>query len=141
MVAAAGAGPAPIPYKKLSVEALSQGIQYCLTEQVATAASAIAIKMSSEAGVRAAVSSFHRNLPLERLQCDLYPGQPAVWSFAKGRRKIKISKIAAEMLVTERLIDRKSLVMYVKCLKPLNALFCCSLLTTDTSSGMQSNQL
>jgi hypothetical protein len=115
MVAAAGAGPAPIPHKQLTVDALAAGIRYCLSEQAAAAASTIAHKMSSESGVRAAVASFHRNLPLDRLQCDLYPSQPAVWSVSvpKSRRKLKLSKFAAETLLADGLIDQKSLTMYV----------------------------
>ena len=126
MVAAAGAGPAPIPHQELTVDALAEGIQYCLTERAATAASVIANKMNSESGVHAAVASFHQNLPLERLQCDLCPGQPAVWSISKNHRKIKISKVAAEILVTGGSISRKSLVMYVKCLEAREPLFCCT---------------
>jgi hypothetical protein len=55
MVASTGAGPAPIPHKELTVDALTEGIRYCLSERAATAASAIAAKMDSEAGVHAAV--------------------------------------------------------------------------------------
>lgn len=111
MVATAGAGPAPIPHKQLTVDTLAEGIRYCLREQTATAASAIAQKINSESGVQAAVSSFHRNLPLDRLQCDLYPSQPAVWSLSLGRRKLKLSKIAAELLVANKLIEKKNLTM------------------------------
>jgi hypothetical protein len=115
MVAAASAGPIPIPHKQLTVDALAAGIRYCLSEQAAAAASAIAYKMSSESGVEAAVSSFHRNLPLERLQCDLYPSQPAVWhaSVSKSQQKLKLSKFAAETLVADGLIEKKNLAMYV----------------------------
>ncbi|KAL2846895.1 UDP-Glycosyltransferase/glycogen phosphorylase [Aspergillus pseudoustus] len=114
MVAAAGAGPAPIPHKQLTVDALAAGIRYCLSEQAAVAAATIAHKMSSESGVQAAVSSFHRNLPLPRLQCDLYPSQPAVWSVyvPKSRQKLKLSKFAAEALVADGLIDRKNLTIH-----------------------------
>ncbi|OJJ01775.1 hypothetical protein ASPVEDRAFT_71789 [Aspergillus versicolor CBS 583.65] len=114
MVAAAGAGPTPIPHKQLTVDALAAGIRYCLSEHAAEAASAIAHKMSSESGIRAAVSSFHRNLPLERLQCDLYPSQPAVWSVSvpKSRQKVKLSKFAAETLVADGMIDKKNLTIH-----------------------------
>ncbi|KAL5041625.1 hypothetical protein BDW71DRAFT_217628 [Aspergillus fruticulosus] len=112
MVAAAGAGPTPIPAKELTVDRLAEGIRYCLREQARMAASAIAAKMQSEAGVKAAVASFHRHLPLECLQCDLDPGLPAVWSFSKGRRKLKLSKIAAEVLIADGSIDAKSLTMH-----------------------------
>ncbi|OJJ66142.1 hypothetical protein ASPBRDRAFT_60002 [Aspergillus brasiliensis CBS 101740] len=69
-------------------------------------------EMESEAGVHAAVSSFHRHLPLERLECDLYPGQPAVWSCSRKGTKVKFSKIAAETLVADGLVKRKSLTMH-----------------------------
>ncbi|GFF81393.1 sterol 3-beta-glucosyltransferase UGT80B1 [Aspergillus lentulus] len=114
MVAAAGAGPAPIPHKQLTVDALAAGIRYCLSEQAAAAASTIAHKMRSESGVHTAVASFHRNLPLDRLQCDLYPSQPAVWSVSvlKSRQKLKLSKFAAEVLVADGLIDQKNLTVH-----------------------------
>ncbi|KAI3023686.1 CAZyme family GT1 [Aspergillus niger] len=112
MVAAAGAGPTPIPYKELTVDKLANGIQYCLSEQARMSAVAIAAKMQSEAGVKAAVASFHRNLPLECLQCDLDPNLPAVWSFSQNRRKLKLSKIAAEVLISHGLIDAKHLTMH-----------------------------
>jgi hypothetical protein len=119
MVAAAGAGPSPIPHKELTVDALAEGIRYCLSDQATKAASIMAAKMNAEAGVRAAVSSFHRNLPLDRLQCDLYPGQPAVWTYSKKGRKMKLSKVAAQILVAEGIIDQKNLNMYVKILEAL----------------------
>ncbi|CAG7978130.1 unnamed protein product [Penicillium nalgiovense] len=111
MVAAAGAGPNPIPHKDLSVDILAQGIRYCLTEQANTAASTIATKMGSEIGVQAAVSSFHRHLPLEHLPCDICPGQTAVWSYSTGDRKIKVSKLAAAQLIAQGLLDPKQLKM------------------------------
>lgn len=111
MVAAAGAGPLPIFYKKLDVEMLAEGIRYCLTDQAATAALVIAMKMASETGAQAAVSSFHRQLPMERLSCDIFPAQPAVWSFSKGHRKLKLSKLAVAQLVAQDMVDPKQLKM------------------------------
>ncbi|KAL4981904.1 hypothetical protein BDW68DRAFT_192598 [Aspergillus falconensis] len=107
IVAAAGAGPAPIPYRELTVDALTDGIRYCLSEQAATVAG-----NSGQNAIRRwrkrRVASFHRNLPLERLQCDLYPEMPAVWSLSKGNKQFKLSKVAAQILVAEGLIDKKS---------------------------------
>jgi hypothetical protein len=117
MVAAAGAGPSPIPHKELTVDVLAEGIRYCLSDRATTAASIMAAKMNAEAGVSAAVSSFHRNLPLDRLRCDLYPGQPAVWTYSRKGRKWKLSKIAAQILVAEGIIDQKNLNMYVDILE------------------------
>ena len=119
MVAAAGAGPIPIPHKDLSVDILAEGIRYCLTVQATTAASTIAVKMGSEIGVQAAVSSFHRRLPVELLSCDICPGQTAVWSYSTGTRKVKISKLAAAQLIAQDQIDPKKLKMYVDFGTPL----------------------
>lgn len=118
MVAAAGAGPDPIPHQELSVDILAEGIRYCFTEQAVTAASTIAIKMASETGVQAAVSAFHQNLPLERLSCDIYSGEPAVWSYSTGDTEVKLSKVGAAALVAQNLIDPKRLKMYVSFFLP-----------------------
>lgn len=101
MIAAAGAGPKPIPHKELSVTNLANAIRYCLSDEAIGAAASIARKMQSESGVQAAARSFHANLPAESLQCDLLPGFPAVWSYKKGRRRLKLSKLAAEVIRSE----------------------------------------
>lgn len=113
MVAAAGAGPAPIPHQELNADILAEGIRYCFTNQAITAASAIAVKMASEAGVQAAVSSFHSHLPLERLSCDVCPRVPAVWSYSTRNINMKLSKVAAATLVSQKLINPKRLKLYV----------------------------
>ncbi|KAJ5813241.1 hypothetical protein N7447_010264 [Penicillium robsamsonii] len=117
MVAAAGAGPVPIPHHELNADTLAEGIRYCFTKQAVTAASALAVKMASETGVQAAVSSFHSHLPLERLSCDICPGVPAVWSYSTGDIKIKLSKVAAATLVAQKLVNPKRLKLHI--IKPV----------------------
>ena len=109
MVAAAGAGPKPIPHKSLNAQKLVEAISYCLTPQALTAAREIAAKMSTESGVRAAVNSFHANLPLERLPCDILPDQPAAWAYKRKKKSLKLSKVAAELLGEHLKIDRSKL--------------------------------
>ncbi|KAJ7905039.1 hypothetical protein B0H13DRAFT_2023706 [Mycena leptocephala] len=109
MVAAAGAGPKPIPHKELDVPKLVDAITFCLTPAAASAARTIADKMRSESGVETAVASFHANLPLARLKCDILPDRPATWTLRKGRRKLRLSKLAAEVLVQNSKCDRKAL--------------------------------
>ncbi|KAF4951968.1 hypothetical protein FGADI_7084 [Fusarium gaditjirri] len=75
-VANGGAGPAPIPHIELTVDKL---------------AAAIHVR------VRAAVRSFHKGLPLERIRCDVIPIEPAVWSYSKSKSPIKLSKNAVEV--------------------------------------------
>lgn len=109
MVAAAKAGPKPIPHKMLDANNLAQAIRYCLTPEAGTAAKAIAEKMRTESGVKKAVDSFHANLPLERMKCDILPDRPACWKIKKAKGSFKISALAAEVLVTEVGLERKSL--------------------------------
>jgi hypothetical protein len=99
MVHAGGAGPAPIPFKNLNSQNLADAIRFCLTPEASKAARQIADKMSSEAGVRRAVASFHANLPLDKMRCDVLPNLPAVWTYEKKGKQTKLSKVAAEMLV------------------------------------------
>ncbi len=99
MVAAAGAGPEPIPYKHLSSTTIEEAIRFCLEPNVEAAAAVMSQKMKSESGVRRAVASFHANLPLEKMRCDFLPNMPAAWTFKTRGKYHKLSKPAAEILV------------------------------------------
>ncbi|KAJ7103729.1 sterol glucosyltransferase [Mycena epipterygia] len=112
MVAAAGAGPKPIHHQALGVRNLAEAIAFCLTPEAAAAARIIANKMRSESGVQTAVASFHANLPLERLKCDILPTRPAAWTIKKGRRKIRLSKLAAAVLIQNSDLNRKALKLH-----------------------------
>ncbi len=109
MVAAAGAGSNPIPYKALTSDRLVEAIHFCLSPQAAAAAAKIAVKMSAESGVREAVKSFHSNLPLERLPCDLLPDQPAAWTYRTKKKTLKLSKTAVGVLEESAKVNPKKL--------------------------------
>lgn len=113
MVATAGAGPAPIPCDFLNSRNLADAIRYCLTPEAVIAAKAISAKMKIESGVKAAVRSFHANLPLESLHCDLLPDQAAAWTYKDGTIRRKISKIAASILAENSKLQRENLSLYV----------------------------
>ncbi|QKD56929.2 uncharacterized protein FOBCDRAFT_262581 [Fusarium oxysporum Fo47] len=112
MVHAGGAGPAPIPFKSLNCQNLADAIRFCLTPEASAAARQIANKMSSEAGVRRAVASFHANLPLEKMRCDVLPNLAAVWSYEWKGKHVKLSKIAIEILVEAGKISWNNLKPY-----------------------------
>lgn len=115
MVATAGAGPKPIPYRELNADNLTEAITFCLGPGAAAAAQIIADKMcAEESGVKAAVASFHAHLPREPLQCDIFMDRPAAWVLKKGKRKIRLSKLAAEVLVQDMGTDRKALKLCVR---------------------------
>lgn len=104
-MAAAGAGPEPIHQRSLTAEKLADAIRFCLTREAAKAAAAIAAKVRSESGVKAAAASFHSHLPRDDLECDIIKGQPAVWSCSRKRRQLKLSKMAAEILSSHLKVD------------------------------------
>ncbi|KAK4236149.1 sterol 3-beta-glucosyltransferase [Achaetomium macrosporum] len=103
MVAAAGAGPAPIPQKQLNVTNLGEAIRFCLTPEASAAAQRMATQMRSENGVARAVASFHANLPMDKMRCDVLPHLAAAWTLKteRGHKPIKLSKEAAEVLLAE----------------------------------------
>ncbi|KAK8202450.1 hypothetical protein IWZ01DRAFT_459914 [Phyllosticta capitalensis] len=107
MVAAAGAGPRPIPHRNLDSQNLAEAIAFCLTPEASAAAHGIAVKMRAENGVKNAVDSFHANLPLERAQCDLLPDRPAFWIYKKGKRPMRLSKLAAGLIASRLDLPRK----------------------------------
>ncbi|KAL1637693.1 hypothetical protein SLS58_009224 [Diplodia intermedia] len=95
--------------KELTCDNLAEAIRYCQSPQASTAAHEISEKMKTESGVQTAVDSFHKNLPLEKMACDLFPDRPAVWKYSKGKQSMKLSKLAAETVVSTLAIDRKHL--------------------------------
>jgi hypothetical protein len=109
MVAQAGAGPHPIPISKLSSDNLAEAITYCLTREAKAAADDIARQIAAEDGVEAAVQSWLRQLPKTGLQCDLIPSQPATWVYKKSKKPIKMSKLAAEQLISSKALQEKHL--------------------------------
>lgn len=109
MVSAAGAGPKPIPYKALTTDKIVEALRFCLTPGAARAAARIAAKMRLESGVERAVASFHANLPMRELECDIVKGQPASWTFTTKDTRWKLSKVAAEVLGSHLLVDARRL--------------------------------
>jgi hypothetical protein len=103
MIEAAGAGPAPIPHKLLDSSNLAQAISFCLAPETMAAAHEISLQMAAESGVQAAAQSFHANLPLETIQCDVLPHLPAAWVHRK--LPIKLSKVAAQVLLDNTVLE------------------------------------
>jgi hypothetical protein len=113
MVARAGAGPKPIPFASLNFQTLTAAIQFCLTPEATEAARKLAIKMQTESGVTAAVESFHRNLPVDKMRCSLMPNQVAVWRYKKGKNSVTLSNAAVQILIEHQKIEEKRLQLFV----------------------------
>lgn len=114
MVASRGLGPSPIPHKRLSAENLTKAIRFCLQPEALAAAEKVAVEMRAESGVAAAVASFHRNLPVEKMRCHLIPSEPAAWRYKKSTNPpMYLSKMAAGILVAYLRIEQQHLQRYV----------------------------
>lgn len=109
IVARAGAGPAPIPYKRLNLENLSNAIQKALESRTLDRAQEIARRMQEESGVRHGVTSFYRNLDPQLLRCAIISNQPAAWHLK--HTNINLSAFAATVLVRSRKISPEMLVL------------------------------
>ncbi|KAL2842748.1 hypothetical protein BJY01DRAFT_264410 [Aspergillus pseudoustus] len=112
LIASSGSGPKPIPYREVNADGLAEAIRLCLEPKTRQAAQEIATKMKHESGVTAAVASFHRNLPVEQMQCNLLPDRAATWVCKTSSKSVRLSKLAAQILVDHLRIDKKKLQVY-----------------------------
>ncbi|KAI0122446.1 glycosyltransferase family 1 protein [Daldinia grandis] len=111
MVSNAGAGPVPVPYKKLNAEELAKGIQFCLTDEALKAAQKISRDIELEGdGGQNAVKAFHRNLSLSgenSMRCSILDDRVAAWRVKQT--SIKLSALAAYIVVGRGLINWRRL--------------------------------
>ena len=110
MVARAGAGPPPIAYKDLSSDALAKSIDEALKPASIERAKEMADKISSEKGSEVGAQSFHRELDIDKLRCQLCPARTAVWRLK--RTEVRLSAFAATVLANEGQLDFKDLKLY-----------------------------
>jgi hypothetical protein len=103
MIARAGAGPDPIPHKELTVERLSDAINFCLKPESLARAKELASKIATEQGSQKGAQSFHQNLDPDRLRCLLVPSRVAVWRLK--RTQVRLSSFAACTLANANLLD------------------------------------
>jgi hypothetical protein len=102
MVAKAGAGPSPVPYKDLTADALADAIVHALKPDSLERAREMARKISTEDGMGNGVQSFHRALDMEKMRCQIFPDKPAVWRVR--RTQIRLSALAAYMLYDRKVL-------------------------------------
>ncbi|KAL5404067.1 hypothetical protein PMIN06_005350 [Paraphaeosphaeria minitans] len=112
MVAAAGAGAHPMHHKLLTAAKLCDAIRFCLQPTVMASVQNIAFTMSAEHGVRSAAQSFHSNLPLESISCELLDDRPATYLYSDRGRKVRLCTVAAHILVQGSRLKSKDLQLY-----------------------------
>lgn len=97
MVARAGAGPEPIPYKKLDAENLAEAIRFAVKPETQERAQELGAKIREEKGSDVGAQSFHQHLAVDTLRCSVAPSRVAVWRVR--RSQTRLSALAASALV------------------------------------------
>ncbi|KAE8451366.1 hypothetical protein EG329_003995 [Mollisiaceae sp. DMI_Dod_QoI] len=110
MVARAGAGPLPIPYKLLTADKLAEAITEALTPETLERAKELGGLIKEEQGCDVGGKSFHDLLDIDSLRCSLAPSRVAVWRIK--HTKTRLSALAASVLASEGLIDFGDLKLY-----------------------------
>ncbi|KIW92476.1 uncharacterized protein Z519_06323 [Cladophialophora bantiana CBS 173.52] len=110
MVARAGAGPDPIPYKQLTADKLADAINFCLKTESLERAKELASKIAAERGSETGAQSFHQYLDVDRLRCTLAPSRPAAWRIK--RTQVRLSAFAACTLANTNLLDFHDLKLF-----------------------------
>ncbi|TVY83568.1 Sterol 3-beta-glucosyltransferase UGT80B1, partial [Lachnellula suecica] len=110
MVARAGAGPLPIPYKQLTVDNLAAALTEALKPETLAKANELGDRIKEEKGNEIGAKSFHDMLDVDSLRCSLAPNRVAVWRVK--RTKTRLSAFAANVLSSEGLLDFADLKLY-----------------------------
>ncbi|RYP26948.1 hypothetical protein DL767_007870 [Monosporascus sp. MG133] len=97
MVARAGAGPDPIPYRKLTVEGLAEAIRTAMKPETQARAKELGSRIREEKGTDVGAQCFHKHLDADRLRCSIVPSRTAVWRVR--RTETRLSALAAATLV------------------------------------------
>lgn len=103
MVAMAGAGPRPIPFKSLSASSLASAIRTALDPEVRQKASELGRQVAEENGVANGVQEFHSQLSRYPLNCSILQSRAAAWK-VRGT-DIRLSTRVAAVLMEEGLFD------------------------------------
>ncbi|KAK6223322.1 hypothetical protein LQW54_000439 [Pestalotiopsis sp. IQ-011] len=110
MVAKAGAGPEPIPYKKLTAENLAEAIKTALKPETLERAGELGAKIREEQGSDVGGQSFHQHLNVDELRCAVAPSRAAVWRVR--RSKVSLSALAAATLVENGFLQYSDLKLF-----------------------------
>jgi UDP:flavonoid glycosyltransferase YjiC (YdhE family) len=107
MIARAGAGPDPIPFKSLTAIRLAAAIETALTSTVQVRSHLLGSLVNDEDGVEAGILSFYQQLNLSMLQCTLTPISAATWRIRKTN--IRLGSTSSALLIDMGLLGLEKL--------------------------------
>jgi len=103
MIARAGAGPDPVPFKKMTDDTSAHSIKAALSPEVQAAAKKMGEQVHDEAdGASAAAQNFQSTVGVESLRCHICRDRVAVWRLHKTN--LRLSTLAASTLLNENVI-------------------------------------
>ncbi|CAF0766430.1 unnamed protein product [Adineta ricciae] len=107
MINKSGAGPQPIPGKRLNSRDLIEAFKIAHEPGTRTAANELRVAFENENGCAAAVQSFHAHLPLSKMRSDLEPSFAAC--FRLNEYDLQISRPVAQVLISAGAIKESDL--------------------------------
>lgn len=110
MVAKAGVGPKPIPYKELTASGLAAAIREALKPAVLVKATELGAKIGNENGTAVGANFFHQQLKIDDLRCTLDPQRVA--AFRIRGTDVKLSAFAFTVLEDEGLLSLEDIILY-----------------------------
>lgn len=111
MIFRAGAGPEPVPFKKMTADILAESITRALQPDIQSAVKEMSEKIAGENGAADAASSFHQSLNYDSMRCLLSPEHVAVWRVKKTN--LRLSGLAAATLIDHGQMVLSDLKLYV----------------------------
>jgi sterol 3beta-glucosyltransferase len=107
MIAKAGAGPTPVPFKQMTAQSLAESITFALKSEVHVAVQKMAESIGAEDGSGDMVRDFEQRLKVDEMRCCLCPERLAIWR--DKQTGAHLSGLAACVLAEGRLLDPRHL--------------------------------
>ena len=107
MIAKAGAGPTPVPFKQMTAQSLAQSITFALKDEVKVAVQKMAESIAAEDGATDTVRDFEQRLEVDAMRCCLCPELLAIWR--DKQTGAHFSGLAVCVLAEAKLLDPRSL--------------------------------
>jgi sterol 3beta-glucosyltransferase len=102
MIAKAGAGPVPVPFKLMTADTLANSITQALSPEIQKHAKLMADKIAVEDGATRATERIDGTLNSGLLRCEIYPDRVASWETRRGNIRVCTKVISA--LVSNRIM-------------------------------------
>lgn len=108
----AGCGPEPLPYTDITADALAGRIEEMMQPKYAAAAADMAAKIATEEpGAEGFARRAHQTFSVyeQEGRCEVLPSKPAAWKYTQGGSTVRLSAVAAHVLMQQGRVTRPQL--------------------------------